>query len=46
MPHVGDVGEGKGENEILDDMDFERYDKVKCSKIELMLRKLMKMLES
>ena len=26
-------------------MDFERYDKVKCSKIEQMLPKLMKMVE-
>ena len=33
------------ENELLDDMDFERYDKVKCSKIEQMLPKLMKMVE-
>ena len=45
MPHVGNVGEGKVENELLDDMDFERYDKVKCSKIEQMLPKLMKMVE-
>mgnify|MGYP003433729730 FL=1 len=37
--------ERKGENERLDDMDFERYDKVKCSKIEQMLPKLMKMVE-
>ena len=29
----------------MDDMDFERYDKVKCSKIEGMLPKLMKMVE-
>ncbi len=29
----------------MDDMDFERYDKVKCSKIEQMLPKLMKMVE-
>ena len=45
MPHVGDVGEGMGESEILDDMDFDRYGKVKCSKIEQMLPKLMKMVE-
>ena len=35
----------KGENELLDDMDFERYGKVKCSKIDGMLPKLMKMVE-
>ena len=35
----------KGENEILDDMVFGRYGKVKCSKIERMLPKLMKMVE-
>ena len=29
----------------MDNMDFERYDKVKCSKIEQMLPKLMKMVE-
>lgn len=45
MPHVGDVGEGRGENELLDYMDLDRYDKVKCSKIEQMLPKLMKMVE-
>ena len=28
---------------MLDNMDFERYGKVKCSKIEQMLPKLMKM---
>lgn len=33
------------ENELLDDMDFDRYGKVKCSKIEPMLLKLMKMVE-
>lgn len=32
-------------NELLDDMDFDRYDKVKCQKIEQMLPKLMKMVE-
>lgn len=32
-------------NEILDDMDFERYGKVKYSKIEQMMPKLMKMVE-
>ena len=35
----------EGEVEILDDMDFDRYGKVKCSKIEQMLPQLMKMLE-
>ena len=35
----------KGESEMLDDMDFERYGKVKCSKIDGMLPKLMKMAE-
>ena len=30
---------------MLDIMDFERYGKVKCSKIEQMLPKLMKMVE-
>ena len=30
---------------MLDDMDFDRYGKVKCSKIEGMLPKLMKMVE-
>ena len=34
-----------GENEILDDINFEGYSKVKCSKIEGMLPKLMKMVE-
>ena len=33
------------EGELLDDMDFDRYGKVKCSKIEQMLPKLMKMVE-
>ena len=32
-------------NELLDDMDFDKYGKVKCRKIEGMLPKLMKMLE-
>ena len=32
-------------NELLDDMDFDRYGKVKCGKIEGMLPKLMKMVE-
>jgi hypothetical protein len=29
-------------NELLDDLDFDKYGKVKCSKIEGMLPKLMK----
>lgn len=32
-------------NELLDDMDFDKYDKVKCRKIEGMMPKLMKMVE-
>lgn len=32
-------------NALLDDMDFDRYGKVKCRKIEQMLPKLMKMVE-
>ena len=35
----------KGESKIFDDMDLDRYDKVKCSKIEGMLPKLTKMVE-
>ena len=42
---MGGCGRRKGESEILDDMDFDRYGKVKCSKIEGMLPKLMKMVE-
>ena len=45
MPHVGGCGRRKGEDEILDDINFEGYSKVKCSKIEGMLPKLMKMVE-
>ena len=37
----GGCGGRKGENDLLDDMDLDRYDKVKCSKIEEMLPKLM-----
>lgn len=33
-------------NVLLDDMDFDRYGKVKCPKIEQMLPQLMKMVES
>ena len=32
-------------NELLDDMDFDRYGKVKCRAIEQMMPKLMKMVE-
>ena len=32
-------------NELLDDMDFDRYGKVKCPKIEGMIPRLMKMVE-
>ena len=32
-------------NALLDDMDFDRYGRVKCRKIEGMLPKLMKMVE-
>ena len=41
---MGDVDEGR-ENELLDDMDFDKYGKVKCSKIEQMLPKLMGFVE-
>ena len=41
----GECGRRKGETELLDDMDFDRYGMVKCSKIEQMLPKLMKMVE-
>ena len=40
----GDMNEELA-NELLDDMDFDRYGKVKCRKIEGMLPKLMKMVE-
>ena len=32
-------------NALLDDMDFDRYGKVKCRKIEMMMPQLMKMVE-
>ena len=41
----GGCGRRKGENEILDDMDFDKYGKVKYREIEEMLPKLMKMVE-
>lgn len=33
-------------NHIIDDIDFDRYGKVKCRKIEMMMPQLMKMVES
>ena len=32
-------------NELLDDMDFDKYGKVRCRKIEGMVPKVMKMVE-
>ena len=40
----GDMDEELAD-ELLDDMDFDRYGKLKCPKIEQMLPKLMKMVE-
>lgn len=40
----GDMDEDLA-NELLDDMDFDSYGKVKCRKIEQMLPKLMEMVE-
>ena len=42
--YAGDMPEELA-NELLDDMDFDRYGKVKCRKIEGMLPKLMNMVE-
>ncbi len=42
--YAGDMPEELA-NSLLDDMDFDRYGKVKCSMIEQMLPKLMKMVE-
>ena len=42
--YAGDMPEELA-NELLDDMDFDRYGKVKCRKIEEMMPKLMKMVE-
>lgn len=42
--YAGDMDEELA-NALLDDMDFDRYGKVKCLKIEGMLPKLMKMVE-
>ena len=43
--YAGDMDEDLC-NELLDDMDFDRYGKVKCRKIEQMMPQLMKMVES
>jgi len=42
--YAGDMDEELA-NELLDDMDFDRYGKVKCRAIEQMMPKLMKMVE-
>ena len=42
--YAGDMPEELA-NELLDDMDFDRYGKVKCLAIEHMMPKLMKMVE-
>lgn len=42
--YAGDMDEELA-NALLDDMDFDRYGKVKCRMIESMLSKLMKMVE-
>ena len=42
--YAGDMPEELA-NELLDDMDFDRYGKVKCRAIEQMMPKLMKMVE-
>ena len=42
--YAGDMNEELA-NELLDDMDY-HFNKVKCRKIEQMLPKLMKMVES
>ena len=43
--YAGDMPEELA-NELLDDMDFDRYGKVKCRAIEQLMPKLMKMVES
>ena len=40
----GDIDEELA-NELLDDMDFDRYGKVKCGKIEGMVPKVMKIVK-
>jgi len=42
--YAGDMPEELA-NELLDDMDFDRYGKVKCRAIEHLMPKLMKMVE-
>ena len=42
--YAGDMPE-KLANELLDDMDFDRYGKVKCRAIEQLMPQLMKMVE-
>ena len=42
--YAGDMDEELA-NALLEDIDFDRYGKVKCQKIEVMLPKLMKMVE-
>ena len=42
--YAGDMDEELA-NELLDDMDFDRYGKVKCRAIEQLMPKLMKMVE-
>ena len=42
--YAGDMPEELA-NELLDDMDFDKYGKVKCRAIEQMMPKLMKMVE-
>ena len=43
--YAGDMDEELA-NALLDDMDFDRYGKVKCRAIEQMMPQLMKMVES
>ena len=42
--YAGDMDEELA-NELLDDMDFDRYGKVKCRAIEQLMPQLMKMVE-
>jgi hypothetical protein len=42
--YAGDMPEELA-NELLDDMDFDKYGKVKCRAIEQMMPQLMKMVE-
>jgi hypothetical protein len=43
--YAGDMHEELA-NELLDDMDFDKYGKVKCRAIEQLMPQLMKMVES